>query len=47
MFNDPNREAVGLVPIWTGADTAPEPTTEVIVTAEVIVTPLEDDAEDQ
>ena len=24
MFDDPNREAVGLAPIWTGAGVAPE-----------------------
>jgi hypothetical protein len=24
-FDDPNREAVGLAPIWTGADTDPPP----------------------
>jgi hypothetical protein len=24
-FEDPNREAVGLAPIWTGADTDPPP----------------------
>jgi hypothetical protein len=23
-MDDPNREAVGLAPIWTGADTEPE-----------------------
>jgi hypothetical protein len=24
-FDDPNREAVGLAPIWTGAESDPEP----------------------
>ena len=24
VFDDPNRESVGLAPIWTGADTEPE-----------------------
>lgn len=24
IYDDPNREAVGLAPIWTGADEAPE-----------------------
>lgn len=25
QFDDPNRESIGLAPIWTGADLAPEP----------------------
>lgn len=25
MYDDPNREAVGLAPIWTGAPGEPEP----------------------
>ena len=28
MFDDPNREAVGLAPIWTGADDVAEPKSE-------------------
>lgn len=27
-FNDPNREAVGLAPIWTGAGDPPDPPPE-------------------
>ena len=30
MYDDPNREAVGLAPIWTGADAAPEPQTDEV-----------------
>jgi hypothetical protein len=47
-FDDPNREAVGLPPIWTGADVAPEPQAEspkskkVKDLGEVEVTPMED-----
>ena len=28
MFDDPNREAVGMPPIWTGADDVAEPKTD-------------------
>ena len=41
MMDAPNREAVGLPPIWTGADVAPDQQ------ANVTITPLEDDAEDK
>jgi hypothetical protein len=28
IFDDPNREALGLAPIWTGSDNEPEQPTE-------------------
>ena len=41
QYDDPNREAVGMPPIWTGADVTPAPTKvprkpppEVEITAE-------------
>ena len=35
MYDDPNREAVGLPPIWTGADEVAEPKTDEVTPSTV------------
>jgi hypothetical protein len=41
-YDDPNREAVGLPPIWTGADAVPEPKSDSFDPGEHTVAEVED-----